>query len=368
VTGHSLAARVLLDDLVQLHEVDVIDLGRESRHTGALTPGRMLAVAKLLLEIAVKRSRVDAAYLTISESVAGNIKDLCIYSLLSGRLSRVCVHLHGGSIKRLLFDRHPVLRHVNSFFLRRVGAIIVTGPSHRPIFAEEAAPSALHIVPNFAQDALFVSDDDVTVKFQRMTPLRIIYVSGMSKDKGYEDLLDAFLRLTPYERSRVRIDFAGRFDSPRHEADFRARISNDVELRYHGVVDGERKVRLFSEAHVFCLPTAMFEGQPISILEAYASGCVVLTTRQTGILDIFSPGTNGIAINPGDPSSIVAAIRSMLQGPGRLADVARFNRCEAVAKFRTANYATRIRAIIEDITVKALRPARRSKTAHEQPG
>jgi glycosyltransferase involved in cell wall biosynthesis len=63
---------------------------------------------------------------------------------------------------------------------------------------------------------------------------------------------------------------------------------------YHGdssaciIVDGPGKKNLFSEAHIFCLPTYYpYEGQPIAILEAFASGCVVITTNHSGISDFF---------------------------------------------------------------------------------
>lgn len=55
------------------------------------------------------------------------------------------------------------------------------------------------------------------------------------------------------------------------------------------------KLDLFVESHVFVLPTYyLFEGQPIGIIEAYAAGCVVVTTRHSNICDIFSGSINGI--------------------------------------------------------------------------
>jgi glycosyltransferase involved in cell wall biosynthesis len=52
---------------------------------------------------------------------------------------------------------------------------------------------------------------------------------------------------------------------------------------------------MIEEAQVFCLPSyyAYSEGQPVSILEAYASGCYVVTTNHGGISDIFKDKVNG---------------------------------------------------------------------------
>ena len=49
---------------------------------------------------------------------------------------------------------------------------------------------------------------------------------------------------------------------------------------------------------MFCLPTWLkFEGQPISIIEAYASGCIVVTTANGGINDIFNDNVNGVLLH-----------------------------------------------------------------------
>ena len=97
----------------------------------------------------------------------------------------------------------------------------------------------------------------------------------------------------------------------------------------HGVnfIAGEAKKALYGETHVFCLPTYYpYEGQPISILEAYATGCVVVTTRHSGIPEVFADGVNGYAVDTRSAESIRVALERMLGRPERLVDVALTNR------------------------------------------
>jgi glycosyltransferase involved in cell wall biosynthesis len=111
-------------------------------------------------------------------------------------------------------------------------------------------------------------------------------------------------------------------------------------MRYHGTVHGARKQELLREAHVFCLPTYYpYEGQPISILEAYASGCAVITTDHSGIFDIFADGVNGYAVPKQSPPQLRATLERCLAAPAALEAIAQQNLQTASQLYRTGRYA-----------------------------
>jgi len=338
ITGHSLVAQVFLDHLRQRHDVAPVNLSVGSDHDGTVSARRLVAVSRCLASVWRHRQPRGVVYLTISESVAGNLKDLAIYALCAGRLSRMYIHLHGGTIKRLLFDRHPLLRRLNAWAIGRLAGVFVAGASQVEIFAGMISPDRIHVVPNFAQEHMFLTDEAVERKFGDTSPLRVLYLSAMTEPKGYQDLADAYLGLGAAVRDRVRIDFAGRFESASAETIFREKIAGVDGLKYHGLVDEEQKRALFARAHVFCLPTSMFEGQPISILEAYASGCVVLTTGQAGIRDVFADGRNGFEIDEKSPASIRGVLEALGDDHSHLRALAVANRRAAWTHYRTARH------------------------------
>ena len=145
----------------------------------------------------------------------------------------------------------------------------------------------------------------------------------------------------------VSIEFAGRFDSKYKKEVFLEKIDGIGQIRYHGVVDGVQKRTLFSRAHIFCLPTSYFEGQPISILEAYSSGCVVLTTGQDGILDIFKDTINGFLIRDRSEKYVRLAIENIIRNKKKLLKIALFNRKIAGKYYKASLYNSAIRNIIE---------------------
>src|SRR5215471_5123460 len=135
ITGQSVACRAFLDTLTEDHVVDVVDMAKKEFKQGVSSAARIAEVMSFLREIWRKRESADAIYLTVSESGAGNAKDLLIYLLCRKQLSRMVIHLHGGAgMRKSMLGRRGLRRRVNEFFLRRIGAVIVLGRRHVDVY------------------------------------------------------------------------------------------------------------------------------------------------------------------------------------------------------------------------------------------
>lgn len=357
ITGQALACQVFLDELEKHYDVDVVDMGKREFTHGASYAGRFLEVGRMGLEAWRKRSSADVIYLTISESPAGNAKDLMFYVACLNKLSRVVIHLNGGAGFRVLMRDHGFLRRVNAWFLRRLGGAIILGERHRDLFAGMVAPERTHIVPNFAEEFLFTDPAKIEAKFDGDSPLRVLFLSNLIAGKGYEELLEGFIALDPALRDAIRLEFAGGFASAKEEESFLKRMRSVPQATYHGTIRGDRKRQVFQDAHVFCLPTYYaYEGQPLSILEAYAAGCAVITTDHSGNCDVFTGGENGYLVEPRSPSSITSALERALKNRGELRAMALTNRQAADAHYRPATYQANMMRIVNTL-------ASQSKTA-----
>ena len=349
ITGQSLASKVFLDELVKSHTVEVINLSKESYKHGVTSFKRIIQVVALLKEVLHKRENADIIYFTISESFAGNLKDILIYLICFKSLQRMVIHLHGGSIKRLIFDKNRLLFIINKYFIRRLGDIIVLGQSHIEIFSDIVGKKNIHIVPNFAENYLFLKEEEIRNKFEKTKPLRILFLSNLIQGKGYNELLNAYLSLPENFKNSIRIDFAGDFESNADKSKFLSKICEDKRLQYHGIVGCTEKKDLFTRAHVFCFPSSLLEGQPIVILEAYASGCVLIAGSQAGMRDIFTADVNGYKFLPESTDSIRSVIEQVLDNPEHLLPMAISNRNIAGEKYRTSIYTASLIKIIESI-------------------
>lgn len=348
ITGQSLASKVLLDDLALNNEIKVVNLSKDSSFEGLGFFKRIVAVIKILYDVSRKQKEAETIYFTISESLFGNIKDLFIYLICFKKLSIMYIHLHGGSIKRLLWDKVPLIYKINKIFISRLSGVIILGKSHIEIFKNIVPEDKIFTVHNFALDILFLENDAIQSKFLQSEFLHVVYISSMKRKKGYEELLNAYLKLTVEEKSKVKLDFAGDFESKALAKDFLNMIRTEKNITYHGNVDSEKKKILLGKANIFCLPTLFFEGQPISILEAYASGCIVLTTGQNGILDIFNKNENGFEINQTSISDSIADHLRYIMGQSseNLLKIALHNAQTSRSKYRSTFFNTKLREIM----------------------
>ena len=347
ITGHSNASQVLLKYLKRRYSVEVINLSSDSSHDGSITLKRILRVFVIIYKSMRAARYSDRMYLTISESVAGNFKDMLLYIVIGKLLKNTVIHLHGGSFSKQIIERSLPLRILNKHFLSRIHSAIISGPSHALIFGNLISSSRIYLVPNFAQKLMFLNRKQVKEKFNISDDnLRILYVSSMNMAKGYSRLLDAYEALSERVQLSIRIDFAGKFDNQTEYNRFINRISKLPRVEYHGVISDKKKSTLFAKAHIFCLPTNFHEGQPMSIIEAYASGCVVVTTARPGILDIFKPLKNGFLIDSNNPISLKNIIEFNCKDLPKIGGIALNNRDYAEKKFREQTFCKSIESIL----------------------
>lgn len=348
ITGHALACQALYDDLQELgYRVKVVNLSKNSFKQGFSSSfGRVFEILWAIIKTAVHARTADKIYFTPVESIAGNLKDLGIYAVLGGRLGVTYIHLHGGAgMRRLLSNEHPWLLRMNAFFLRRISGAIVLGGRLSSVYAGIVAPERIRVVKNFAPDESFIDRPGLFRKLRDESKVRVLYLSNLLPGKGYLELVAAIKMLDAEQAACFHFDFAGGFESEQFKAEFMAEISGLGNVIYHGVVHGERKRSLLCEAHVFCLPTYYpYEGQPISILEAYASGCMVLTTDHSGIFDVFTPDVNGLQVEKMAPQSIRDGLLAAMQDRKKLCGYAIRNYREALVSYKLRIHLHNLRA------------------------
>lgn len=83
-------------------------------------------------------------------------------------------------------------------------------------------------------------------------------------------------------------------------------------IKLLGEIRGKQLTRLYKSSHIFVLPS-IYEGQPITLLEAWAAKLPVIVTKSGDCQLLIKNGVNGYLIdNPQDPEEIASVITKAL--------------------------------------------------------
>lgn len=255
---------------------------------------------------AIRRSKADLFYFTISQTKGGNLRDLIIFKLLELQHKKCLIHLHGGYYRQLVDnDMGGWQRKANYKAISKLSGAIVLGKSLVPIFEGMLPKEKIFTVPNCVDDQYLMSDEEFEEKLATLPERKVkhvLYLSNFIRTKGYPEVLEIAKmekqRVESGEERKLHFDFAGKFFE-KDEEDFFFRYIKENRLddyvTYHGIVVGDDKRKLLKDCDIFALLTRYpNEGQPISILEAMGNGMMIVTTDHAGIPDIVEDGLNGV--------------------------------------------------------------------------
>lgn len=128
-----------------------------------------------------------------------------------------------------------------------------------------------------------------------------LYLGRLSPEKGCSTLLEAW-RSVPAPLVVV--------GSGPMADELRAAAPPNVEFR--GPVPAADVPGILAGARALVFPSVWFEGQPRGILEAYAAGVPVVSSRIGGLPELVEEGVTGIHVRPGDAGDLNRAVGALL--------------------------------------------------------
>lgn len=171
---------------------------------------------------------------------------------------------------------------------------------------------------NHGLDSIMIHNGVDVHRFDISKPPReplILFVGGMESRKGLEFAIQTLEILVKKGRDLKLVAIARPgFKGVESRAWFdhlieRCGLGGKVEI--HELVNDEELTRLYATASVFFLPTRM-EGWGLSIMEAMASGCPIVSTPVGGVTELVQSGENGLLVPVGDIHGFAEAIEQLL--------------------------------------------------------
>ncbi|RLA64068.1 MAG: hypothetical protein DRQ88_11570 [Epsilonproteobacteria bacterium] len=164
----------------------------------------------------------------------------------------------------------------------------------------------IKIIPNGVDVSPFDSVD-VSTSGQL---IKILYVGRLHPQKGLKYLIAAAKKVIHKYPCRFHIVGSGDL-----EEDLKAQINRAGLSKYfifHGELCGVDLITQYKSAHLFVLPS-IYEGQPLTLLEAWAAKLPVVVTDVGGNGEIIREGVNGYLVEPKNPEKLSEAIIKALE-------------------------------------------------------
>ena len=300
---------------------------------------KLLQAMKAYLRFLIRLSKYDIIHVNVASDSSYFRKSVFIRTAKAcGK--KVVIHQHGGNFpefyeKELSERGRKGVKKV----LAMGDAFLVLGTSWLDFFGEIIGRERITILPN----ALPVPRREE----KRYGAHKILYMGRLCEAKGIGELLSVLPKL----RERypdVRLYLAGIWES--RELQKQAKMIKECVTDL-GWVEGEKKRWLLRECDIFVLPS-YFEGQPVSVLEAMAYACGIVTTRTGSIPDMIEENETGLFAVPGDIGSLEESLARLLEDSELCRRLGESARQKVEADFSIDNSLKQLLAVYETISCR----------------
>ena len=183
------------------------------------------------------------------------------------------------------------VHHARGTYTRRIAAYLALTRFQRDLLVRGGLPAdRVEVLPNFLEP-----DPGVT----RGRREGFLFAGRLSEEKGVAALLGAAARAP----GLVRIAGQG----PLSSLVAAAAAAGDVEAL--GQLDKSAVLDQLRRATAMVLPSVWYEGFPVSVLEAFATGTPVIASRIGSLAELIDDGVTGLLATPGDAQDLADRLR-----------------------------------------------------------
>jgi glycosyltransferase involved in cell wall biosynthesis len=264
-------------------------------------PGLRTIVNQLFYVPSLLRlARVDVAHIFSASYWSFLLAPLPAMLVARAFNKRVVLHYHSGEADDHL-SRWGVLVHP---WLRLADTIVVPSEYLREVFARHGY--TVRVIANVVDLSRF--------RYRPRRPLQPRLLSTRNFEAYYRvdlviDAFARFRRVVP-EATLTLAGYGSRETSLREQA---ARLAGDA-IRFVGTIGQAAMAELLAEHDIF-INASVLDNQPVSLLEAFASGLPVVSSATGDIPYMLRRGDAGWLAAPGDAAALADALIALWRDP-----------------------------------------------------
>jgi glycosyltransferase involved in cell wall biosynthesis len=301
-----------------------------------------------LLVRSLVTSGADSVVVNPSLDVRSLVRDGLSVMVAKALKRHVVVFLRGWDPATEQALRGTWLRAFRAVFFR-ADALIVLSSEFREALRRWGYPGPIHVFTTVAADGCFAvgADRMASPSWQDGGPTRVLFMSWLERDKGVLESVEAYA-LAKRDVPQLELMVAGTGPEAEHAKKLAAecRVPESV---FVGHVSGDRKLVALAGADIFLLPSTHGEGMPNVVLEALASGLMVIAAPVGGLRDFFVERRLGLALAEVSPEALAALIVKTAMDPDLRRDYALRGARYARQHFTARLSAARLRMVLDGV-------------------
>jgi glycosyltransferase involved in cell wall biosynthesis len=146
------------------------------------------------------------------------------------------------------------------------------------------------------------------ISFRAEKRLKVIYIGSLNHTQKGILYLPGIFRKVAEAGSSVELIIIGDGSEKENLVKSFKKNCQNLDISMHGVLSNSKTLELLSKSYVLIMPSH-FEGLPLVLLEAMASGIVPVVSRLAGCTDfVIENNVNGILVESGDEFGFANAI------------------------------------------------------------
>lgn len=349
ITGNSFANDTLFSGLKKRNiDIDYINFSFPilKENLGKLTFEKVFHYLKIYRHL-FKIFSSNTVYITLGQTFFGVLKYAPFIYLAKAQKKEIIIHIHGNYLRKEYENLKGFRKYLFHQIISKCDKGIVLSNNLKKNLTPFIKSKNIYSVYNFVEDNILNVTTLNNIKSKNLQNLKIVFLSNLMKEKGIFDFLNA-LKLLKKNQIPFKAKIAGAID-PIFKIELQTLFNElKADVDYLGVVRDVKKSNLLLESNVFVFPTYYaMEGQPISILEAMATGNIILTTNHAGIPDIFENKKNGFYIEKHNPEDIAIKLKYIRSNLKLLFPLMKNNYLETSKKYTADMFINNVLSVIK---------------------
>lgn len=300
---------------------------------------KLLQAVKAYLRFLIELPKYDIVHVNVASDSSYYRKSVFIRTAKACH-KKIVIHQHGGNFpefygKELSEKGRQRVKKVFSMG----DAFLVLGAAWKDFFGEIIGREQITVLPNAIRVPIREN--------KRYGVHKILFLGRLCKEKGVGELLTVMPKLHK-QYPDVRLYLGGIWED-------QALKARAVSLRECvtdlGWIGGAEKQRYLQECDIFVLPS-YFEGQPVSVLEAMANACGIVTTKTGGIPDMIIEEETGLYAAAKDTKTLEERLLKLLAEPELCRMLGENARTKVEAEFSIDSNMKQLLAVYESVSCR----------------